>query len=198
MANVNARFIDVILTLQVANSYNQQIGRIQLQKYIYLSDTISLIWDVIATKYGHETYKHGPFDEAINNAIDALAFRGFVDIASIKMEEKRVDALYVINKSGSKLFNELYDNDYFKNKISLYQTVGSHVDRIGWRKLKDLVYAEPTYLHSRANGYGFKFDYLSLFSNDSLRILYQFENMLKDGQKISKENMVSMFFKLIE
>lgn len=198
MTNANSRFIDVILTLHVANTYNQQIGRIQLQKYIYLSDTISLIWDVLATKYGHETYKHGPFDEAINNAVDALAFRGFVDITSIRMEEKRVDALYGINKNGSKLFAELNNNAHFKNRISLYLIVGSHVNRIGWRKLKDLVYAEPTYLQSRANGYGFKFDYLSLFSNESLRILYQFESMLKEGQKISKENMVSMFFKLIE
>jgi hypothetical protein len=60
-----------------------------------------------------------------------------------------------------------------------------------------LVYAEPTYVQSRANGYGYKFDYLSLFTNESLRVLYQFENMLKDGQRITKENIVSLFFKLI-
>jgi len=198
MAYANQRFIDVLFALNVAKRYEEVLGRIQLQKYIYLADTISLIWQVLAPKHGHETYKHGPFDEAINNAVDALAFRGFVDIVAIKMEEKRVDAQYVLNKNGSKLFEELHSNDLFRNKIELYSQIGLHVNRLGWRRLRELVYAEPTYLQSRATGYGYKFDYLSLFANDSLRILYQFENMLKNGQKISKENMVSLFFKLIE
>jgi uncharacterized protein YwgA len=198
MDNTNQRFIDVLFALKTAADYNQTLGRIQLQKYVYLTDTVGLIWEVIAPKNGHETYKHGPFDESINNAVDVLAFRGFVDIVSIKMEEKRVDALYCINKTGIKLFEGIVAEEHFNKKNTLYQQIGIHVNRIGWRKLRELVYAEPTYLQSRASGYGYKFDYLSLFSNESLRILYQFENMLKDGQKISKENMVSLFFKLIE
>jgi hypothetical protein len=198
MTTINSRFPDVVFALKVANDYDQILGRIQMQKYIYLSDTISLIWQVLAPKHGHETYKHGPFDEAINNAVDVLAFRGFVNVVSIKMEETRVDAQYEINKPGLKLYEELDANSHFQNKIALYKQIGIHVNRLGWRRLRELVYAEPTYLQTRATGYGYKFDYLSLFSNESIRILYQFESMLKEGQKINKENMVSLFFKLLE
>jgi uncharacterized protein YwgA len=198
MNNVHNRFIDVICALKCANDYNQILGRIQLQKYVYICDTISLVWDVLAPKYGHETYKHGPYDEAITNAVDVLVFRGYVNITSIKMEEKRVDAQYQINKLGIKIFDEINKDNHFAKKVSLYHQVSLHVERIGWKKLKELVYSEPTYVQSRANGFGYKFDYLSLFSNESLRILYQFENMLKEGQRITKENMVSLFFKLVE
>ena len=193
----NNRFIDVIIALEVAKEFNQSLGRVQLQKYIYLSDTISVIWDVLAPKEGHETYKHGPFDEAINNAVDILAFRGLVDIVSINIEENRIDAAYQINSIGLKIFEEMSSKQYFANKILLYRQIGKHVDISGWKKLKSLVYMEPTYLQSRATGYGYMFDYLSLFNNQSLRILYQFESMLDKGQKISRENMVSLFFKLL-
>jgi hypothetical protein len=197
MKNHGSRFTDVILALKVAKDYNQTLGRVQLQKYIYLSDTISVIWDVLAPREGHETYKHGPFDEAINNAVDILAFRGLVDIVSINIEENKIDASYEINNIGVKIFEEMSTELYFINKILLYQQIGKHVDIAGWKKLKALVYAEPTYLQSRATGYGYMFDYLSLFHNQSLRILYQFESMLEKGQKLSKENMVSLFFKLL-
>ena len=195
--NSNNRFIDVLFALKAADEYNQLLGRIQLQKYIYLSDTISVIWDVLAPSEGHETYKNGPFDESINNAVDVLAFRGFVIVESMHMEHSKVTVSYKISKAGIKLFEALSDEEHFQNKISLYNQVAMHVEKIGWKKLMELVYAEPTYIQSRATGYGYKFDYISLFTNESLRILYQFEAMLLNGQKITKQNMLSLFFKLL-
>jgi len=197
MDQINNRFIDVIIALSVAQEYEQVIGRIQLQKFIYLSDTIAATWSVLAPKNGHETYKHGPYDDSINNAVDALAFRGFVTITNMRMEERRVDAQYEINRFGIKIFEELAAESHFQNKVYLYRQIGMHVNSVGWKKLKELVYAEPTYVQSKATGYGYKFDYLSLFTNESLRILYQLENLVKSGHQISRENMVSLFFKLI-
>ena len=197
MKNYNSRFIDVIMALKVAKDYHQTLGRIQLQKYIYLSDTISIVWDVLAPKEGHETYKHGPFDEAINNAVDILSFRGVVDVKSINIEENKVDALYELNQIGLKLFEEMTSEANFKNKIDLYHHIGDNVNRIGWKKLINLVYKEPTYVQSRAEGYGYKFNYMSLFDNQTIRILYQFEEMIPNGQKITRKNMVSLFFKLL-
>lgn len=195
--NSNTRFIDVLLALKNADEYNQLLGRIQLQKYIYLSDTISVIWDILAPSDGHETYKNGPYDESITNAVDVLAFRGFVVIESMNMEHSKVAASYKISKAGIKLFEALNNEVRFQNKILLFNEMAKHIEKIGWKKLMKLVYSEPTYIQSRATGYGYKFDYMSLFANESLRILYQFEEMLQNGQRITKQNMLSLFFKIL-
>ncbi|MEZ2336850.1 hypothetical protein AB6735_14505 [Mucilaginibacter sp. RCC_168] len=195
--NSNNRFIDVLLALNNAEEYNQLLGRIQLQKYIYLSDTISVIWDILAPAEGHETYKNGPFDESITNAVDVLAFRGFVVVESMHMEHSKVAVSYKISKAGIKLFEALNNEEHFQNKIMLFNEMAKHIEKTGWKKLMELVYSEPTYIQSRATGYGYKFDYMSLFTNESLRILYQFEEMLQNGQRITKQNMLSLFFKLL-
>lgn len=196
---MNYRFSDVLISLFFANKYKQdKIGKIQLQKLIYLADTISIIWKVLAPKHGHKTYKYGPYDKNIQNAVDVLAFRGFVDIVSFVILEKNVDVKYKISELGLKLYERIGSEPTIAKKIDFYKHISYEVDKRNWFDLKSMVYSEPSYISNKIDGYGFGFDYLSLLNNESLRILYDFEKMLKPGQKISKQNMVTIFFKLID
>jgi hypothetical protein len=195
---INHRYLDVMAALFVAGEYQQELGRIQLQKYIFLVDTVSLLWEILAPKIGHETYKHGPFDEAINNAVDCLAFKGFVDVVSINVVEKKVDAIYRINSNGVKLHESQLSQPAFLKKLEIYKEVAKQIERRGWKKLKSMVYAEPTYKLSKVGGWGYRFDHSNLLENVTLRILLDFERMIDSNYKIKKENMVSVFFRLLD
>lgn len=197
---MNFRFPDVLLCLYYANlNKESSIGRIQLQKFIYLADTMSIIWDVLSPKHGHVTYKYGPWDRNIQNAVDALAFRGFLSIDHLNFSDKgSVEVLYKINNLGIKLISKLKNNDTFKGKIELYEYMAAEVTKRNWNNLIGLVYNDPAFLNYRREGYGYNFDYLSPMKNDTLRILYDFEKMLEPGKRISKRNMVSIFFKILE
>lgn len=197
---MNYRFSDVLISLYFANKHQQnKIGRIQLQKLIYLADTISVIWEVLAPKYGHETYKYGPYDKNIQNAVDAMVFRGFIDVVSFDIiSEKNVDVKYRISEIGIKLYERISRENIISRKIDFYEHISFEVNKRNWFDLKSMVYSEPSYLANKIDGYGYGFDYISILKNESLRILYDFEKMLKPNQKISKQNMVTIFFKLID
>ena len=195
------RYRDVIIALKLADDYGQNLGRIQLQKFIYLADIISVLWNTLAPKNGHETYRNGPYDSDIQNAVDILSFRGFISIVDINIrDEKRVSSNYRININGKKLFDRLKNNLLFKNRIELYCFIAKKIDERGWANLMALVYAEPTYSYSKINGWGYRFNYSSLLTNDTLQILRGFEKMLNrnSGFQLSKENLTSLYFKLLD
>ncbi len=201
MFPINNRIKDVIIALNVAEQYNQELGRLGLQKFIYLADIISLYWGMLNICNGHETYKRGPYDYDIQNSVDVLAFRGFVSISQSNIKEDgSVTASYVLSKFGKLLFKELEKNRIFKTRIELFTSIGYHVEKRGWRNLKALVYLEPTYCFAKNNGWGYRLDYSSLLSNDTLRILDGFRKMLNSDkmENISKENFTSIFFKILE
>lgn len=193
----NIRHKDVLIALYMADKYGQKLGRLQLQKFIYLADTISVLWNTLAPKMGHITYDFGPYDQNIQNAVDVLAFRGFVSVVDYKIVDERVQASYRISKQGVELYDALEKNRAFKNRISLYEEIAVQVNKRNWLKLKEMVYSEPGYSVSRVQGHGFQFDYSSSLKNDSLRILLGFDKMLAKGKTVSKQNMVSLFFKLL-
>jgi hypothetical protein len=198
-AMINARYASTVISLSAANNYNQSLGRIQLQKYIYLTDTISIIWEILAPRLGHESYKHGPFDSDIQNAVDVLAFRGFIDVVSVNVENKnKIEAEYRINNNGLKLCKALSAKREFQKKMNLYIEVAKQVEKRGWNRLRELVYSEPSYIKSIATGWGYKFDYSNILKNDSLKILFDFEKMLEKDKKMTKENFVSIFFRILD
>lgn len=189
---LNHRFKDVIIALAIAHEYDRVLPKIQLQKYIYLVDTLSVIAEVMAPKQGHETYRHGPWDKDIQNAADALAFRGFINL---KVSSGGERFSYQLSDSGLELARRLRERDEFSKRINLYKLVGIEVNKRGWHKLKAFVYAEPTYVRSKGS-WGEKFEYDSLLSNSSLRVLKDFEKMF--SVEVGEESLVPIFFKLIE
>lgn len=118
-------------------------------------DAISVIFDLLPPAQAHYTFRHGPFDPNIQNAVDALAFRG---LASIKRLVRRTDntlaSEYVLSDAGVRWTAKLATEQALNGKAQISEIVGTHVSRLGWNRLVDLVYAEPTFVGIRPDGYG--------------------------------------------
>ena len=83
------RMFDVLIALREAERHKKYLTRIELQKFIYLVDSVSNIYEFMPPQEGHKTYFNGPYDLAIQNAVDSLAFRGLVKILSIELSQKK-------------------------------------------------------------------------------------------------------------
>ncbi|MBN8582680.1 MAG: hypothetical protein J0L96_18595 [Anaerolineae bacterium] len=199
MIEIGRRLKDVLFALDVAGTYHQSLGRLQLQKFIYLADTLSLVWEIIAAN-GYQTYKHGPYDPNIQNAVDVLSFRGAVDIARIRYESDNVIQVnYQISKHGIGIVKSFHEELGVSAKYELYGILGHHINLRGWSQLKNLVYSEATFLTEKMDGLGKPLVLDSLLSNQSFRVLLGFNNLVVDsGGKINKKNLVSIFFRVLD
>lgn len=195
---LNGRFTDVLIALYSARQNQPSLGRIQLQKFIYLCDSISLLWNQTALSNGYITYKHGPYDSKILNAADALAFRGFVEIASAETSHtNEVAAYYKITPNGCKLVEQLAKTAPFSRRLPLCNGVANEVTERGWNNLLKLVYAEPTYVQEGSIGWGRKLKMNSIMTNLSSQVLTFISAMSRHG-KMSEENITTIYFKLLD
>jgi hypothetical protein len=199
MSRTGRRYKDVLFALDVAHQFNQSLGKLQLQKFVYLTDVLSPIWNVISIG-DYQTYKHGPYDSSVQNAVDVLAFRGAVNVADSNLDKKENTRVsYVIAKIGIKIVEKLKLEPAFSIKHELYGILGQHIHRRGWGKLKDMVYSEATFLSAKSDGYGRSLELNSLLSNETFQALLEFNNLLGDrSAKLSKENLVSIFFQILD
>lgn len=190
---------DVLIALAIASNYKTPLGRLQLQKFIYLGDVLNVIWEVVGSRSEFQTYKHGPYNAQIQNAVDTLTFRGFIDIVELSEGGGNIRASYSISDAGISVFQTLLEGQLFGRKIEVFFEIGRHIDGIGWSKLKELVYNEPTYRIDKTSRYGKSLKLTSLEHNLSLKILFQLDRM-KEGEiwKFGKKNLTTLFFKLIE
>ena len=200
MSQTGKRYRDVILALASAHKYGEGLGRLQMQKFIYLADSLSILWDLLSPEISFQTYKHGPYDPAIQNAIDVLMFRGVINIIRSDIKpDGTLTALYEISDSGLTIVEKMKSEPYFLRRADLYNTMGTHVAKRGWGKLKDLVYSDATYVGRKVDGWGVSLNTNSLLSNDSLRILLEFNNLVRNKDlKFSKENIISIFFRILD
>lgn len=200
MSETGKRYRDVILALASAHKYGEGLGRLQMQKFIYLADSLSILCDLLSPEIGFQTYKHGPYDPAIQNAIDVLMFRGVINIIRSAIKpDGTLTALYEISDSGLTIVKKMKNEPSFFRRAALYNTIGTHVAKRGWGKLKDLVYSDATYVGRKVDGWGVPLNTNSLLSNDSLRILLEFNNLVRNKDlKFSKENIISIFFRILD
>lgn len=200
MSQTGKRYRDALLALASAQNYGEALGRLQMQKFVYLADSLSMLWDLLGPEIGFQTYKHGPYDPAIQNAIDVLMFRGVIKIVTSEIKpDGTLTALYKISDSGLAIVKKMKTEPYFFRWVDLYGTIGTHVAKRGWEKLKGLVYSDATYVGRKVDGWGVSLNTNSLLSNDSLRILLEFNDLVRDKKlELNKENLTSIFFRILD
>ncbi len=149
------RMRDVVLGLFGAAQYQQHLGRIQLQKLIYLTDSISTLFTLLPPQKAHETYKHGPWDNAIQSAVDCLVFRGCAEV-EVRRDtgDGRIACRYSISDSGRRWASKLIESAAGTRRWEATMAVCDRVNVLGWRRLRRLAYAEPTYVSARQAGFG--------------------------------------------
>ena len=173
---------DVGLALSAASRFDQRLSRIRLQKFIYLLDVMIYLVELLPPSERHVTYKHGPFDAAIQNAVDCLAFRGFVRISDVHREnDGTTQAKYALTGAGKVWVEKLLSDSQFQIRAQVSASIAEEVDSIGWDRLVALVYAEPTFVTARALGYGTKLNPYDPLSNSAALVLRTMRRGLRFG-----------------
>jgi uncharacterized protein YwgA len=196
------RMRDVGLALRAAGDFGQALNRIRLQKFIYLVDAASRIFDIVPIRVGHITYKHGPYDRSIQNAVDSLAFRGLVNIIRLQEDESgNLQTEYSLSSPGVLWTTKLKNNQSIEGQWNLVHSISTHVNLLGWERLRKLVYAEPTFLSTKGYGYGqrLRTDDVSFSSAYSLIQLAQ--NVINSGfakKELPPDKLLTVFFRFLD
>jgi len=149
------RMRDVALALRGAHDNGAQtLTRIQLQKLIYLVDVVAYLYSILPPSARHRTYKHGPYDQNIQNAVDSLAFRGFVALGTLRQSPQGdIATSYSLTSAGTSFAGMLSASPALALRNHATEAVARLVARIGWGHVVELVYAEPTFVAARGRAF---------------------------------------------
>jgi hypothetical protein len=142
------------VALAASRPHIESLGKTQLQKFIYLLDALAPVFAIHSRGTGYRTYKHGPWDPAIQNAVDSLVFLGLATATNIQELQNGVAARYELTNAGRGIWETLQRDARFDDRIRCATLIALNVSRIGWHRLTQLVYAEPTFVATKVRGYG--------------------------------------------
>lgn len=192
---------DVAITLSTASVHQQRLNRIRLQKFIYLLDIVGYMYEVLPPAANHISYNNGPYDPAIQNAVDSLAFRGLVEISDVEsLPGGNLSSQYILTSDGKEWVKTLVEQEAFKVRSETASIIGKKVEKIGWRRLKDLVYAEPTFVQKRYSGFGQRINITKGTENTAAYLigLINLSLGLRKEQMVNRELAVDIFFKFLD
>jgi hypothetical protein len=199
--NADRRSKDVLFALAAAAPHDQPLGRLMLQKFVYLFDVLALAWREIGGSAAFRPWKNGPYDLAIQNAVDSLAFRGLATISNLSFRHARnTECTYQLTEAGSMAVRELCREAVLVDDYALFQEIAVEVNRRGWNHIKEIVYREPTFLSARSSRQG---NALSLNQQDG-NLSWQLLRDLRAGfdaiqdEPMSKRTLVQVFFALLD
>src|SRR6266404_7409007 len=182
------RMRDVGFALTAAAEFDQLLSRIRLQKLVYLLDVLVYLVELLPPSERHLTYKHGPFDAAIQNAVDCLAFRGLVRISELYREPNgQIHSNYCLTKAGARWVERLTGDQEFRIRARVAESIAREINSIGWDQLIPLVYAEPTFVTARTLGYGTRLNPHDPLRNSAALVL----KTMTHGLRVGFENTVA-------
>jgi uncharacterized protein YwgA len=185
------RIKDVSLCLFVALQNNFFLGRLDIQKIIYIIDNISAYIFVLSGNNKHHTYYYGPYDKYIQNALNALVIREFVEITNVNVSKSGIKCDYCLTDAGIDWTNSLTDkSDSIKYRNNIVESVfHSLVQRNLIHKVKNLVYAEPVYVTKRNDGHYYDLNLKT--ANPGHEYLSLIEHYVRSDGKHSNINFVT-------
>lgn len=196
------RMRDVALALGAAESYNQSLNRIRLQKFIYLLDVVGYLYEILPPREAHTTYKNGPYDYAIQNAVDSLAFRGLAQVLRIKRSpNNKIHAEYGLTPAGKSWLKALTEDGGFGTRWEAALEVAKKVNLRGWSRLVDLVYAEPTFASTKPRGYGQQLPLNNGLENSAAFLMQTINRGISHGfdqATPDRELVVELFFRYLD
>ncbi|RBP75540.1 hypothetical protein [Marinobacter nauticus] len=196
------RMIDVTISLATASRYHEKLNRIRLQKFIYLLDIVAYMYDVLPPAKNHVSYNNGPYDAAIQNAVDSLAFRGLIKISDVENSSSgKISCQYSLTEVGKKWAITLAEKKELRLRFDAANAVGKKVNKLGWWRLKDLVYAEPTYIQKRYSGFGLQIDTTDGTQNSAALLIGMFNAALEERSTncvLNRELATELFFRYLD
>ena len=190
---------DVGLALRAAKDHSQRLNKIRLQKFIYLMDAVSRLYELLPPTLRHRTYLYGPFDATVQNAVDCLAFRGFVRIFGIGPLKDRGEPSveYTLTVAGEQWISQLVVQPSIHQRFAVAHNIAVQLDVLGWERLRALVYAEPTFVSRRSKGLGQLLEPDNGMKNSSAFLLQTMERVLQQGSEsvtVARPLLVNLYF----
>lgn len=195
------RYKDVLFALRAANESGESPGRLQLQKLIYLADILSAAWRKIGKPAAFLPYKNGPYDPSIQNVVDTLAFRGLVEVTGLAFRQPRItESNYRLSDAGNGAVDAAAALQPMRDDLELYREIARQVDERGWKNIKALVYAEPTYEATGARNGSRRLRTDTRTTNLTLGVLNDFQEAFsrEESRPISRSNLIQVFFALLD
>lgn len=191
---------DVGIAMHVASRYGQFLNRIRLQKFVYLMDAVAIIFKEIPQHEGYVTFKHGPFDRRVQNAVDALAFRGLVSINNLtRGDQGNLSVEYRLTDAGLDWARLLGEEVGFGERTTIGAEVGRRINVLGWTRLRELVYSEPTYVGLRPQGYGRSLRTDAGLDNSSSRLISLIIRSLSaSGSLPTRDAVLDVYFRYLD
>jgi hypothetical protein len=201
-SQILTRMNDVGISLSVAAGCEQKLNKVQLQKFVYLADVVGYLFEILPPPKAHVTYKRGPFDVGIQNAVDALVFRGLVEASGVRKDSVgNVHAIYGLTSAGGKWIDSTRETQAFSQRWEASSEVGAQLEVHGWSRLVALVYAEPTFISTKAEGFGQKLALNDGMKNSAANLFALLDTGLRSGFPESTQNrelMVQMLFRYLD
>ena len=194
------RMRDVGISLLASSSYSGSLNRVRLQKFIYLFDQVAQLLKLLPPKIGHYSFKNGPFDPHIQNAVDSLAFRGLVGITSLrKTSDGSIHSEYSLSPAGLKWTRRMVQSPTISDRWRVAELISAEINQLGWERLRELVYAEPAYVVARPRGYGEQLRELEFNSPSSAAVFKAFSVSLSRGfrRQPSINQIVGLYFQYL-
>jgi hypothetical protein len=192
------RMGDVILALGEADQAKVRPTKIQLQKFVYLTDVLGQVVGSLKPCEGHKTYRNGPYDPAIQNAVDALAFRGLARVAGVwRTASGHLATSYTLAAPGRDFLAKLRSHPVLARKVQMAGLVGGKLRDLGWDRIVSLVYAEPTYVATRSTGWGSRLaaeDGLAVSAAFVVAVMRRVAGTLSAERSASPEWITDRFF----
>jgi len=194
------RMRDVALVLLAVQEHDLALNRIGLQKLIYLLDSSATIFEILPPAEGHETYKHGPYDRYIQNAVDCLCFRGLVRIERAVSYENALSTEYGLTPAGEAWANQIIAEVTQRTRWELVGALTQELTRANqWAHLRELVYAEPTFIAAKPSGWGQKLNVGDPGCRSAAALIQLAEAALMSvvERQPTRELLVSLFVKYL-
>ena len=196
-ARIAVRMRDVGLALFASRHFGQSLNRLRLQKFVYLLDQIGQLLLLLPPSKTHYSFKRGPFDPNIQNAVDALAFRGLVKIVALRKDaDNGIHTEYSLTQPGELWLERMQIIPGMAERRMATELLASEIDRLGWARLRELVYAEPTYLDAKPRGFGEQLRQLEFTRPSSASLFQAISHALSTGfeREPSIELIVELYF----
>lgn len=200
LQHLDQRAKDVLLALATASAHVEGLGRLQLQKLIYLFDILAVLWRDVDGSNSFLPWNHGPYDRTIQNAVDCLAFRGLVSIDELSFRDvRKAHCSYSLTSAGKLAVERLVKEEAFANDIDLFREIALEITRRGWSKIKEIVYSEPTYNTARVTEQG-----TTLFVSQNYNLSWKLVRGVRDGfelgrkKPMSRRTLVQVFFATLD
>jgi hypothetical protein len=198
--SVLIRMRDVGLALRAVAPYERALSRIQLQKFLYLMDSLAGLYELLPPLEAHYTFRHGPYDPFIQSAVDSLSFRGLARIRSlVRRSNGNIASEYSLTIAGVRWSDRMLAHHALAERNEVAEVVAKQVNRIGWNRLIPLVYAEPTFFNSRPEGYGKKLKPQRSSTNSSAYVLQLIRYALpKQSSLVTRDVIAEYYFDYLE